>query len=129
MLTRLIIVTLIGISSAYAQPMRGRVDVPVMAGGEPDMDACPSGGTVVGLNPRGDGFLSVRSGPGGSQFREIDRVYNGMRLAICDQVGPWYAVVLFDRQSHRLQCFHAVAAATILHRTLSLWVGPLAASG
>jgi hypothetical protein len=93
MLWKLLLAMAISLSPAYAQPMRGRTDVPVMVGGEPDMDACPSSGTVMGLNPRGDGFLSVRSGPGGSQFREIDRVYNGMRLAICDQVGPWFAVV------------------------------------
>jgi hypothetical protein len=93
MLDKLLLATLIGMSSAFAQPMRGRIDVPVMIGSDPDRDTCPSSGTVMGLNPRGDGFLSVRSGPGGSQFREIDRIYNGMSLAICDQVGPWLAVV------------------------------------
>ncbi len=63
-----------------------------MAGGD-GWDACGSGGDVVGLDPHGDGFLSVRSGPGGKQFREIDRVYNGMHLKICDERGPWLGVV------------------------------------
>ena len=90
---KIFVTSLFIITAASAQPMKGRVDVLVMVGGEPDMDACPSGGTVTGLDPRGDGFLSVRSGPGGAKFREIDRVYNGMSLAICDQVGPWFVVV------------------------------------
>jgi len=68
---RIFVTSLFIITTASAQPMKGRVDVPVMVGGEPDMDACPSGGTVTGLDPRGDGFLSVRSGPGGAKFREM----------------------------------------------------------
>lgn len=78
---------------ALAQSPQGKLDVPVMAGGEPNLDACGTSGVIVGLDPRGDGFLSVRSGPGGSKFREIARVYNGMRVYICDQKGPWLAVV------------------------------------
>ena len=72
---------------------QGRIDVPVMAGGNSDFQACPQVGEIVGLDPNGDGFLSVRSGPGGKPFREIDRVYNGMHVKICDQRGLWYAVV------------------------------------
>lgn len=79
--------------SALAQSRQGKIDVPVMAGSEPDMDACPSTGSIVGLDPRGDGFLSVRSGPGGARYREIDRLYNGMHVYICDQQGPWLGVV------------------------------------
>ena len=72
---------------------RSRIDVPVMVGAEPDYDACPSTGTVMGLDPQGDGFLSVRSGPGGRAYREIDRVFNGQHVFICHQEGPWLAVV------------------------------------
>jgi hypothetical protein len=75
-----------------AQPAP-RLDVPVMAGGEEDLDACGSSGRIVGLNPRGDGFLSVRSGPGGKPYREIDRLYNGNAVMVCDEQGPWLAVV------------------------------------
>ncbi|OJY37406.1 MAG: integron [Rhizobiales bacterium 65-9] len=70
-----------------------RIDAPVMLGGDPDMDACPSLGQVVGLDPNGDGFLSVRSGPGGSRYREIDRLYNGNKVSVCDRRGPWYSIV------------------------------------
>ena len=79
------------VSEAPAQPA-ARLDVPVMAGGEEDLDACGSAGRIVGLNPRGDGFLSVRSGPGGKAYREIDRLYNGNEVIVCDEQGPWLAV-------------------------------------
>jgi hypothetical protein len=85
--------TVLAGSSTLGHSTHGRVDVPVMVGAHADLDACPSTGTVVGLNPRGDGFLSVQSGPGGKPYRQVDRVYNGMHLWICDQVGRWYAVV------------------------------------
>lgn len=71
----------------------GKGDVFVMAGGEQNSDACYGVGEVVGLDPRGDGFLSVRSGPGGQPFSEIDRLFNGNRVFICDQRGPWFGVV------------------------------------
>ena len=84
---------LAGVTLAFAQPAKGKIDVPVMAGAEAEFDACPSTGTIVGLDPQGDGFLSVRSGPGGSKYREIDRVYNGMHVFICEYKGPWLGVV------------------------------------
>lgn len=40
-----------------------------------------AGCLVQGLDPDGDGFLSVRTGPG-SQYREIARVTNGDALFI-----------------------------------------------
>ena len=80
------------VSEAPAQPA-ARLDVPVMAGGEEELDACGSAGRIVGLNPRGDGFLSVRSGPGGKPYREIDRLHNGNAVIVCDEQGPWLAVV------------------------------------
>ena len=86
LLTTAVLVALI------APAMAGQIDVPVMAGGDLDWDACGSSGTVMGLNPRGDGFLAVKSGPG-LQFTRIDRVYNGQHVTICDQRGVWYGVV------------------------------------
>ena len=69
-----------------------RIDVPVMIKAYPEGDACGSG-EIVGLDPKGDGFLSVRSGPGGSQYTEIDRLYNGDQVYICGDKGPWQAIV------------------------------------
>jgi hypothetical protein len=80
------------VSQAPAQPA-GRIDVPVMVGGEAEFDGCASVGQIVGLDPNGDGFLSVRSGPGGKPYREIDRLYNGNQVFVCGDRGPWLAVV------------------------------------
>ena len=71
---------------------RAKIDVPVMLGGDPLFDACASSGVVSGLNPRGDGFLSVRSGPG-SNYGEMDRLYNGAQVHICESRVGWMAVV------------------------------------
>ncbi|ODS00632.1 integron [Methyloceanibacter methanicus] len=67
-------------------------EIPVLAGGEADFDACGSQGVVRGLDPSGDGFLAVRSGPS-SKHAVLDRVYNGAILNLCDQRGRWLGVV------------------------------------
>jgi hypothetical protein len=68
-------------------PPVSRLDVAVTVG-----SAC-AGGEVVGLDPNGDNFLSVRSGPGGSPYREIDRLYSADAVHVCGRNGPWLAVV------------------------------------
>lgn len=73
-------------------PTSRRLDVPIVLGGH-KFDACQQWGQIVGLDPNGDGFLSVRSGPGGKAFHEIDRVYNGQGVAICGEEGPWRAII------------------------------------
>ena len=83
---------LCGMLPVVAQ-QRERIDAPIKIGGDSKFDACESTGQVVGLNPRGDGFLSVQCGPGGRPFREIDRLFNSNQVYICGEVGPWLAVV------------------------------------
>jgi hypothetical protein len=73
------------------QPV-SRVDVAIMAGG-----VCSSG-EVVGLDPYGDNFLSVRSGPGGPPYREIDRLFSSDAVRVCDRKAPWFAVVYSTRK-------------------------------
>jgi len=73
------------------QPV-SRVDVAIMAGG-----VCLSG-EVVGLDPNGDNFLSVRSGPGGQPYREIDRLFSSDAVRVCDRKAPWFAVVYSTRK-------------------------------
>ncbi len=68
-------------------------EVPIVIGGSVSTAACPGGGDVVGLDPQGDDFLSVRSGPGGRDYSEVDRIHIGQHLKICDMSGPWFAVV------------------------------------
>lgn len=70
-----------------------RLDVPITIEGDTKLDACAGEGQIVGLDPHGDGFLSVRSGPGGRPHREIDRLYNGNLVAICAKRGPWLGVI------------------------------------
>ena len=63
-----------------------------MVGGEPEFDACGGYGEVRGLDPKGDGFLAVRSGPGGG-YRLVDRLHNGDPVYFCGEKGQWIAVV------------------------------------
>jgi len=74
--------------AAAAQQSR----VPVIAGQDPGYDACGTVGVVRGLDPKGDGFLAVRAGPG-SDYAMLDKVYNGTLVNICDQRGSWLGVV------------------------------------
>ncbi len=69
---------------------------PVMIGGDPNLDACSSFYRVEGLNPRGDGFLSVRSAPGVSS-PETDRLVNNTYVTVCDRAGDWYGIVYRNR--------------------------------
>jgi hypothetical protein len=78
--------------SAHSQ-QKDKIDVPIMLGGDGDLDACGGLGVIVGLDPKGDGFLSVQSGPGGRPYREIDRLYNGNSVHICGQRGKWLSIV------------------------------------
>jgi len=69
-------------------PPPSRVEVPVTVGG-----ACAIGG-VIGLDPNGDNFLSVRSGPGGQPYREIDRLFSSDAVHVCGRKNTtWLAVV------------------------------------
>ena len=67
--------------------------VAVQYGGDPNGDACDSFGVVAGLDPRGDNFLSVQSGPGGKPYRQLDRVHTDQRLWVCRERGAWLGVV------------------------------------
>ena len=77
-------------SMARAQ---ARADVPVSILPSNGGAAPCSVGQIVGLDPRGDGFLSVLSTPGRRPYREIDRLYNGQEVLMCDGQGPWVGVV------------------------------------
>lgn len=73
-------------------PAAAQSGVPVMVGGDADYDACSSVGQVARLNPNGDGFLAVRSGPS-TDHGKIDELYNGDIVFLCDQDGRWHGVV------------------------------------
>jgi hypothetical protein len=66
--------------------------VTVIVGKVPEYDARGSRGEVKWLDPHGDGFLAVRSGPG-SQYQMIDKLLEGQSVFVCDDRGQWFGVV------------------------------------
>lgn len=64
----------------------------VVGGDGPDFDACGSLGVVANLNPKGDDFLSVRSGPSSIKI-ELDRLKSGQPVDMCQQIGRWVGIV------------------------------------
>ena len=73
------------------------LDVPIIEqGGDGHVATCASS-TVVGLDPKGDGFLAVRSGPG-SQYRKLAELHNGDVVYEFDHKGPWRGVVYGETQ-------------------------------
>lgn len=69
-----------------------RLDVPIMEyGGDGQMANC-TGSVVSGLDPRGDGFLAVRTGRG-TKYRKIGELHNGDTVTVFDQKGGWAGVV------------------------------------
>ena len=80
------------LSGLSATALAHRPQVPIIAGGEEDFDACGSQGVVRGLDAGGDGFLAVRSGPS-SKHAMLDKVYNGAILNLCDERRNWLGVV------------------------------------
>ncbi|MFC3219377.1 integron [Tianweitania populi] len=79
-------------SLAAAKAESATPSVPVTASSDGIMDACNSVGRVTGLDPKGDNFLSVRSGPGG-KYTEIARLASGADIFICDERSPWLGVI------------------------------------
>ena len=70
-----------------------RTTVPVMIGGDPDLDACGGTGVIQGISSRGDGFLAVRSGPG-TKYKMIDKFYrNRKKVSMCDDKGKWVGII------------------------------------
>jgi NAD(P)-dependent dehydrogenase (short-subunit alcohol dehydrogenase family) len=57
----------------------------------PPSDGCSRTGRVRGLDPNGDNFLAVRTGPG-TGFQETDRIFTGDKVSICSRQGKWYRV-------------------------------------
>lgn len=57
----------------------------------PPSEGCSRIGRVRGLDPNGDNFLAVRTGPG-TGFQEIDRIYTNDKVSICSRQGKWYRV-------------------------------------
>ena len=89
--------------TALAQQQRARLDVPIVIGGDKEFKACTGTGEVIGLDSKGNGFLPVQSGPD-SPYREIDRLFNGNKVYICDQRGLWYAIIYSESHELTQEC-------------------------
>lgn len=73
-------------SAVHAQQLE--VDFQIV---EDNLAAGCAGSIVAGLNPNGDGFLAVRTGPG-TNYRQIDQLHNGDMVRTCATNGPWIGV-------------------------------------
>lgn len=71
----------------------GTLDVPIYEQASDGQAANCGGGTVMGLKTGGDGFLAVRTGPG-ADYRKIGELQNGDRVAIIEERGGWYGVIV-----------------------------------
>ncbi|MEM9278469.1 MAG: SH3 domain-containing protein [Pseudomonadota bacterium] len=80
------------LSAAFVtQAKAQQLQKPVMEVPEEDWDTC-SFGKVANLNPEGDNFLAVRSGPGtGSAM--IDKIFKGDKVWVFNLDGDWMGIV------------------------------------
>lgn len=83
-------------SPALSDEPGRRPQVPLILGDNYVLDACAGNGVIAGLDPAGDGFLAVRSGPG-TGHAELDRLYNGEGVYLCGESGRWIAIVYTRR--------------------------------
>ena len=91
---RLAAVLLAAVTGALpAMPVAGQsLDLPVMIGAARDLDACMGLGRVARLDPQGDGFLAVRTGPS-TDYPQIDELHNGDAVHLCEEKGRWWGIV------------------------------------
>lgn len=76
---------------SWAEPMAAQsLDVGFAVLEDGQAAGC-AGDVVAGLDPNGDGFLAVRSGPG-TEYRKIDELHNGDMVRTCASHGPWRGI-------------------------------------
>lgn len=79
-------------TAAVGQEVGIRPKVPVIINHSSEgYDPCYYG-RVHGLDPQGEGFLAVKTGPGLS-YERLDKLKNGEVVWICGEKGEWYAIV------------------------------------
>lgn len=89
------------IAMALAAPAGAQqLDVQIReSAGDGQAASCYSA-TVVGLDPNGDGFLAIRSGPG-SNYRKIGELYNGDVVLVFEGRGRWFGILKQDARNAR----------------------------
>ena len=87
-----LVVFVVGGGSTFDLSARSlTLDVPFAVPADRRQAGCASS-TVAGLDPGGDGFLAVRTGPG-ADHQKIGELRNGDVVRTCDARGAWVAVV------------------------------------
>ncbi|MFD0726840.1 hypothetical protein [Lysobacter brunescens] len=94
-----------GLPLAAASAPPSPPDRPVIVGEQEDLDACGSWAEVHGLNPKGDGFLAVRAGPGVTHAMR-DRLREGDGLFVCggSADGAWLSIVYPRKGQDAAEC-------------------------
>lgn len=86
----------LGVMLALALPAQAQAQstasVQMAMNTSPKAVVCPDRGKVQGLDPRGDGFLAVRTGPS-TEHEQIDELHNGDVIMLCDYQNGWHGVI------------------------------------
>lgn len=77
---------------SLAAPVLAQVEVDFAATGGDGQAAWCASSVVAGLDPNGDGFLAVRTGPG-TDYRMVAKLTNGAVVLTCARSGPWVGVL------------------------------------
>lgn len=87
---------LIGAAALASWAQAQTLDVPFSTDCPPDAEAaCFPTSIVDGLDPNGDGFLAVRTGPG-TTYPMIAKLRNGDVVVVHAASGPWFGVSFGD---------------------------------
>jgi uncharacterized protein YraI len=87
-----------GVTGGASQSLFAATRLNAEPGGSQDTGQQSPQGYVTGLNPRGDNYLSLRTGPGG-RYQEIARMGPNTRLTILGRSGSWLNVALTSGRS------------------------------
>lgn len=93
-MNRTVLVAALALALVVPAEAKAPLARPVMVGGEPELDACPSVGAIIPLRKGGDGFVAVRAAPG-VKARMLDKLKPGRELLLCEDSadGQWVGVV------------------------------------
>lgn len=87
-----VVATLVAAATLPTVVLAKDLDVPIhVQGGDGQAATCATS-RVSGLNPNGDNFLAVRSGPA-EKYRELDELHNDEVVTVYEVIGKWAGVV------------------------------------
>lgn len=86
-----VLLIVLGSSIAPFVSQAADLEVPIIEHADGELDTCILG-RVLRLNPNGDGFLAVRSGPD-SKYKKLDELHNNDDIWVFDQKGDWWGIL------------------------------------